>query len=148
MSVQAIAQNLALGSLLADLKASFGGYEILDHWQQGEFHHDLLLRVEPKGRLPGPVLVVATNCNGGVKEVLCFDVAPQEGALWRRRCPDTTEFIGELPPVLAEARTVHWFDPCALLTPDARSEYRPEFRERQEGGGWRPKGCGVTKGTV
>jgi hypothetical protein len=44
---------------------------------------------------------------------------------------------------LSEARTVHWFEPCALLGPDARSELRPEFRERQEGGGWQPKGCGV-----
>jgi hypothetical protein len=145
MSVEALAQNLALGSLLADLKTDFGGYEILDHWQRGEFHHDILLRVEPAGRLPGPVLVVATNCNGGVKEVLCFSVPPGEGALWHRRCPGTAEFAGDLPPVLAEAKTAHWFDPCALLAADARSEYRPEFRERQEGGGWRPKVCGVKK---
>jgi len=40
---------------------------------------------------------------------------------------------------------MHWFDPCALLTEDARSEYRPEFRERQEGGGWKAKGCGVKR---
>jgi hypothetical protein len=31
---------------------------------------------------------------------------------------------------------VHWFDPCELLSHDARSELRPEFRRRQEGGGW------------
>ena len=42
----------------------------------------------------------------------------------------------------------HWFDPCALLTNDARSEYRPEFRERQPGGGWQLKGCGVRKDTA
>jgi hypothetical protein len=36
-------------------------------------------------------------------------------------------------------RTEHWFDPCALLGPDARSEYREEFRERQCGGGWTPR---------
>jgi len=48
MSVEAIAQNLGLGALLSDLRSNFGGYEILDHWQRGEFHHDLLLRVEPK----------------------------------------------------------------------------------------------------
>ena len=146
MSVEALAQNLGLGSLLSNLKTTFGGYEILDHWQRGEFHHDLVLRVdEARDRLPGPVLVVATNCNGGVKEVLCFGTAPAEGALWHRRCPEVPEFDGDLPPVLAEAKTVHWFDPCALLAPDARSEYRPEFRERQEGGGWRSKGCGVRK---
>ncbi|HXJ18714.1 MAG TPA: hypothetical protein VMT03_00665 [Polyangia bacterium] len=148
MTVEAIAQNLGLGALLSDLRVNFGGYQILDHWQRGEFHHDLLLRVEPRGRLPGPVLVVATNCNGGVKEVLCLATPPDEGALWHYRCPEAPGFSGALPPVLAQARTVHWFDPCALLAPDARSEYRPEHRERQPGGGWQPKGCGVRKDGV
>jgi hypothetical protein len=37
---------------------------------------------------------------------------------------------------LAAATTEHWFDPCELLAPDARSELREEFRERQCGGGW------------
>jgi Ribbon-helix-helix protein, copG family len=32
--------------------------------------------------------------------------------------------------------TEHWFDPCELLAPDARSELRPEYRRRQDGGGW------------
>ena len=146
MSVEAIAQNLGLGALLADLNLKFGGYELLEHWQRGEFHHDLLIRVEPKGDLPGPVLVVATNGNGGVKEVICLESPPEENALWHHRCPDVSEFAGTLPPILASARTVHWFDPCALLGPDARSEYRPEFRERQPGGGWQPTGCGVNKG--
>ena len=148
MSVESIAQNLGLGALLSDLNVTFGGYEILDHWQRGEFHHDLLLRVEPKGQLPGPVLVVATNCNGGVKEVLCLASAPEEEALWHFRCPDSPEFSGTIPPLLGQARTVHWFDPCALLAPDARSEYRPEFRERQPGGGWQMKGCNVRKDAV
>jgi len=148
MEVEALASNLGLGSLLSHLKEDFGGYEILDHWQRGEFHHDLLIRVEPQDRLPGPVLVVATNCNGGVKEVLCLASPPQEAALWHFRCPDSPEFAGALPPLLAQARTVHWFDPCALLGPDARSEYRPEFRERQPGGGWQAKGCGVKKETA
>ena len=139
MTVEALARNLSLGSLLTDLETTFGGYEVLDHWQRGEFHHDLVLRVDSRGRLPGTVLVVSTNCNGGVKEVFCFDVLPRESALWHLRCPRVPEFMGELPPVLAEARTIHWFDPCVLLTPDARSEYRPECRERQKGGGWRQK---------
>ena len=30
-----------------------------------------------------------------------------------------------------------------LLKEDARSEYRPEFRERQAGGGWQMRQCGV-----
>jgi hypothetical protein len=148
LSVPELARNLALGSLLTDLKRSFGGYELLEHWQRGEFHHDLLIRVESAGRLPGPFLVVATNCNGGVKEVLCFASPPTEDALWHRRCPAAQEFSGELPQVLDEARTVHWFDSCALLAPDARSEYRPEYRERQQGGGWRLKACGVAKSAV
>lgn len=145
MGVDGLAQNLALGSLLNQLRDGFGGYEILDHWQQGEFHHDLMLRVEPRTQLPGPVLVVATNCNGGVKEVLCFATPPERGALWHHRCPDIPEFSGEMPPILARATTMHWFDPCALLHPDARSEYRAEFRERQAGGGWTAKGCGVKR---
>jgi hypothetical protein len=139
MIVDELARNLALGSLLEDLRRRLGGYEILDHWQQGEFHHDLLLGVEPRGALPGRVLVVATNCNGGVKEVLCFAEPPARSALWRHRCPDNPEFTGELPPILGRAQTIHWFDPRELLGPDARSEYRPEHRERQEGGGWRPR---------
>jgi hypothetical protein len=144
MTVAALANHLGLGDLLADLRQSFGGYELVDHWQQGEFHHDLVLRVAlADGALPGPVLVVATNCNGGVKEVLCFGALPERGALWHSRCPDSPEFAGALPPLLAQSRTVHWFDPCALLGPEARSEYRPEHRERQPGGGWRPKACGV-----
>ena len=101
--------------------------------------------MERRGKLPGPVLVVATNCNGGVKEVLSFAAPPREKALWHHRCPTSPEFSGELPPLLAQARTVHWFDPCALLTDDARSEYRSEYRERQPGGGWQLKGCGVRK---
>ena len=92
MGVEAIAQNLGLGALLSDLRVNFGGYELLDHWQRGEFHHDLLLRIEPRGRLPGPVLVVATNCNGGVKEVLCLESPPREEALWHYRCPDAPRF--------------------------------------------------------
>jgi hypothetical protein len=142
MNVEELAGHLGLGSLLEDLRHRLGGYEILDHWQQGEFHHDLLLKVVTRQGLPGPVLVVATNCNGGVKEVLCFDDAPARGALWHHRCPDNPEFVGDLPPILEHARTIHWFDPCELLGPQARSEYRPEHRERQEGGGWRPR-CAV-----
>jgi hypothetical protein len=41
---------------------------------------------------------------------------------------------------LAEARTIHRFDPCALLGADARSELKPECRKRQRGGGHEPIG--------
>lgn len=97
----------------------------------------MVLRVpNAVGDLPGGVLVIATNCNGGVKEVLCFGDLPEASALWSARCPDNREFSGALPPLLARATTVHWFDPCELLSADARSELREEYRERQCGGGW------------
>jgi hypothetical protein len=134
--IEVLAQQLALGSLLSELTSRAGGYDIVDHWQQGEFHHDVVLRVPEVAAWPGRVLVVATNCNGGVKEILCFGFCPARSALWHHRCPDNDEFTGELPPVLASARTVHRFDPCELLKPDARSEYREDARERQAGGGW------------
>lgn len=125
-----------LGALLEELQAQHGGYALLAHWTQGEFHHDTIVRVAERGTLPGDVLVIATNCNGGVKEVLCFAEVPERMALWKRRCPASPEFEGALPPILAEERTVHWFDPCELLADDARSELLPEHRRRQPGGGW------------
>jgi hypothetical protein len=130
---------LLLGSLLDEVRRRFGAYELLDHWKQGEFHHDVVLRVPAAGADAGGVLVVATNCNGGVKEVLAFDVAPERLALWHARCPENPEFSGALPASVAGFRTEHWFDPCDLLGPEARSEYREEFRERQCGGGWLPR---------
>jgi len=140
MDVSKLADKLVLGSLLDEVRRTCGGFDLLAHWLQGEFHHDVLLEVDST-ELPGPFLVVATNCNGGVKEVLCFDELPKRGALWKFRCPDNPDFEGALPPILAEARTTHWFDPCELLLPDARSELRDEFKERQAGGGWVAK-CG------
>lgn len=139
MAVANVASQLMLGSVLNLLRDSYAGFELVDHWQQGEFHHDTVLRVRAPRDLPGEVLVVATNCNGGVKEVLCFEQLPTRGSLWKARCPQSEEFSGELPPLLARATTHHFFDPCDLLKPDARSEYRAEFRERQPGGGWRTK---------
>ncbi len=133
-----LARCLVLGALLDELARRFGGYELVAHWTQGEFHHDLVLRL-PEGataELPGRVLVVATNCNGGIKEVLAFGEVPDRLALWHHRCPGVPEFRGDLAPILAHARTEHWFDPCELLRPDARSELREEFRRRQVGGGW------------
>ena len=134
--VNELARTQMLGVLLEQVRARWGGYELLDHFQQGEFHHDLLLRVSRAAGLPGGVLVVATNCNGGVKEVLWFDQRPAEHALWRARCPNNSEFAAEPAHARAIARTAHWFDPCELLVSDARSELRQEFRVRQCGGGW------------
>jgi len=136
--VARLARHLVLGALLEDLTARYDGYELVAHWTQGEFHHDVVLRL-PEGAgsdLPGRVLVVATNCNGGIKEVLSFAAVPDRGALWHHRCPEVREFSGDLVPVLDRAVTEHWFDPCELLAADARSELRPEYRQRQDGGGW------------
>jgi len=130
---------MVLGALLSAVHARYGAYALVAHWKQGEFHHDVVIRLaEPPADLPGPVLVIATNCNGGIKEVLVFEDVPDRWALWRARCPDNTEFAGDLAPILATARTDHWFEPCELLVDDARSELRPEFRRRQRGGGWEP----------
>jgi hypothetical protein len=136
--VEKLASELALGALLEKLRREFGGYELVAHWKQGEFHHDVVVRpTDPRG-LPGTVLVVATNCNGGIKEVLCFDEVPDRWALWRHRCPDNPEFTGALPLIRACVHTAHWFDPCELLRPDARSELAAGFRRRARGGGWEP----------
>src|SRR4051794_35067162 len=108
-----LAQTLMLGSLLELLNDRVGTYEIVAHWQQGEFHHDLVLRVPKTTELAGTVLVVSTNCNGGVKEVLSFDDVPDRAALWAHRCLP----IGASPsllPILDNERTLHWFDPCEL----------------------------------
>jgi len=140
-AVDRLARCLVLGALLDDLTARFGGYDLLAHWTQGEFHHDVVLRLPESaagGELPGRILVVATNCNGGVKEVLCFREVPDRRALWHHRCPGVDAFDGDLGPILARATTEHWFDPCELLAVAARSELRPEHRRRQDGGGWKP----------
>lgn len=141
-SIESLATHLSLGDFLATLDRVCGHHRLLDHATQGEFHHDLVLELPaPPPSFPGRVLVVATNCNGGVKEVLCFGEPPTVEALWHHRCPENPEFKGTLPPILASVRTPHWFDPRTLLTPDADSELRADARERQPGGGWRPKRC-------
>lgn len=127
-----LSESLLLGPLLDRLTREAGGYELLEHWQQGEFHHDLLLRLPDEAGY----LVVATNCNGGLKELMRFDRPIDRWALWHWRCPDNPEFEGELPAPRERVTTLHYFDPCELLRPDARSEIRPEFRKRMRGGGW------------
>lgn len=131
-----LAEHMTLGALLQELRDSHGGYDLVDHWQQGEFHHDVVIRVATAGGLPGPVLIVATNCNGGVKEVLALAEVPSRGGLWRWRCPQNPEFSGDVPAIAGRVETVHFFDPCELLLETARSELREEFRARQSGGGW------------
>ena len=135
--VAELAQTRVLGALLDSVRRTCGGYDLLHHHQQGEFHRDVFVRVaKGRPRLPGEYLVISTNCNGGVKEVLCFEELADPAALWHFRCPANDAFQGVLPRIFAQARTEHWFDPCELLAADARNELRPEFRERQRGGGW------------
>ena len=135
--VENLASQRVLGALLDSVRQNWGSYDLLVHHQQGEFHHDVVVRVpNAKPRLPGRYLVISTNGNGGVKEVLCFDEPVDPCALWHSRCPENAEFSGVLPALLASARTEHWFEPCELLATDARSELKPEFRDRQPGGGW------------
>jgi hypothetical protein len=126
LDIERLAKNLVLGALLEEL----GDYELVAHWTQGEFHHDVVVRTH------GEVLVIATNCNGGVKEVLALAEVPDRRALWHHRCPSVSDFSGAPLTIRARAITQHWFDPCELLGADARSELRPEHRTRQEGGGW------------
>jgi hypothetical protein len=135
-ALQALADTMVLGNLLESLRKRFGAYDLVDHWKQGEFHHDVIVRVHERKALPGKILAIATNCNGGVKEVLCFHEIPGRSALWHWRCPRVSEFSGSLPALLARATTHHWFDPCELLGSDARSELKAEYRRRQAGGGW------------
>jgi hypothetical protein len=138
--LQQLSRSLMLGALLDEVRRRWSNYELVDHWQQGEFHHDVVVRVPlARAELGGELLIIATNCNGGVKEVLGFGALPTRLALWHWRCPENPEFAGAMPPLLGSATTEHWFDPCELLSPDARSEYRSEHRQRQCGGGWQPR---------
>jgi hypothetical protein len=143
-TLDALAEARVLGALLEELAQRALGYDLVAHWQQGEFHHDVVL-VPKKSEPFGPTLVVATNCNGGVKEVLSFAAMPERAALWHWRCPTDPSFSGELPLLLGRAVTEHWFDPCELLRDDARSELKEEFREKQDGGGWTMKRCGTKR---
>jgi len=136
--IEKLAGTMVLGALLDEIVDAHGGYELLAHWQQGEFHHDLLLGLPAEaGPLAGHFLLVSTNCNGGVKEVALFSEIPDRFAVWAHRCAAPGARLNPLP-LLASSRTEHWFDPCELLGENARSELRPEFRRRQEGGGWEP----------
>ncbi len=129
---------MLIGDFLHLSRHMLGDIELLEHWTQGEFHHDLVFRVSNwEQRLPGEFVLVSTNCNGGIKEVMSLESKPSRFGLWRHRCPDNEEFDGELPAILAEERTIHWFHPCDLLAEDARSEIKPEYRTRQKGGGWK-----------
>jgi hypothetical protein len=40
-----LAQTLDLGSLLGVMNGRYGAYDLVAHWTQGEFHHDVVMRV-------------------------------------------------------------------------------------------------------
>ena len=53
--VKALAETLSLGAVLDRLRDHHSGYDLIEHWTQGEFHHDVVLRVNALNGLPGPV---------------------------------------------------------------------------------------------
>ncbi len=138
---ETLAQHLSLGSLL-DALSTVKQYRILTHWPQGEFHHDLVIHIPDFApELTAPVLVISSDCNGGVKELICMSAVPPRWSLWHHRCPTHPDFPisadqAQLPLTHGWIRTSLWQDPCALLTWDAPSELKPEARRRQIGGGW------------
>ncbi len=133
-SLEMLASSMVLGECLSNLHMNFGGFELVDHWTQGEFHHDLVIRTSST-ELP-PVMVISTNCNGGIKDILGMPAVPDRGGLWRWRCPDNPDFVGPEPQVEVQVTTVHYFEPCEILADDTRSELKPSCRVRQPGGGW------------
>jgi hypothetical protein len=128
-----LAESLVLGDLLTQLSKRYGSFELVAHWMQGEFHHDVVLRLPDASKDPR-ILIVATNCNAGVKELLAFDDVPSRTGIWEFRLGDRN---GASIGLRGAARTLHWFDPQELLGENARSELKPEFRSRQSGGGWK-----------
>jgi hypothetical protein len=133
--IDGLARCVVLRTLLDALTRRYGGYEIVAHWTQGEAHHDVvvMLPLTAARDLPGRVLVVATTGNAIIKEVLAFAVVPTRDALWHLRCPEMMETTGEIAPILAQAKTEHWVDPCDLLDSDepvsasAPTEHAPTF---------------------
>jgi hypothetical protein len=128
-----LSESLVLGDLLTQLVKRYGTFELVAHWMQGEFHHDVVLRM-PENTGDPRILVVSTNCNAGVKELLAFDDVPSREALWQFRLGERN---GASIGLRDCARTLHWFDPGELLGENARSELKPEYRSRQSGGGWK-----------
>src|SRR5688500_16020089 len=105
MATQDLAAKLTLGGTLDEVRRRGGRCQLLAHWKQGAFHHDTVIEVDAQRvGIPGPFLVIATNCNGGVKEVLSFGELPNRYALWHHRCPQVPEVSGVLPPVLESTR--------------------------------------------
>lgn len=127
LDIKTIADTRSLGAALSII----GKYTVIAHWKQGEFHHDLVIKT-----MNDEIIVITTNCNGGIKEVIQFESMPDRSALWHWRVPNSPEFSGELPKIIGWATTEHFFNSEELLREDARSELKEEYKKRQEGGGW------------
>ncbi|MCP4498745.1 MAG: hypothetical protein GY822_02115 [Deltaproteobacteria bacterium] len=127
------------GLALDQLLKTCGTYELLEQWKQGGFYHDVVIRAYfPIGQLAlSSLVIISTNCNGGVKEVLAFADLPDRYALWNARCPENDDFEGDLPHL--ENPDLALFRPMPTITADTRSEIKLEFRVRMRGGGWQMK---------
>ena len=136
--IDGLARCLTIGALLDVMTRRFGGYEVVAHWTLGELHHDIVVMLPASATvdLPGRVLVVSANGEGGIKEVLCFAEVPDRSALWHERCPEALEFSGELEPVLGRATTQHWFDPRELLKAAPRDAQPEPRRAPGKGAAW------------
>ena len=54
MVLEQLAARMSLGELLDAVRSPHGPYELVAHWTQGEFHHDVVLHVATPRGLPGP----------------------------------------------------------------------------------------------
>ena len=133
MTLEIFKEVYSLAGAMQRIAQQWPDHRVCSHWTQGEFHHDVAIDVDHQ------CLIISTNCNGGVKEVLLLEQTPTQEQLWHWRCPDNPDFLGDPIQVVEHLKTEAWHDPCEVLVPDARSELRPEFRRRQKGGGWEMK---------
>ena len=133
MKLDQFKEACSLSGAMTIVEGQWANYKVCGHWTQGEFHHDVVIDIDSH------CLIISTNCNGGVKEVLLLEEMPSQEQLWHWRCPENPDFSGKPLKLVAQVKTEAWHDPCEVLVPDARSELKPEFRRRQKGGGWEMK---------
>ena len=91
-SVGGLARQLVLGVLLEDLTARYGGYELVAHWTQGEFHHDVVC-VSPKA--PPPTSQGA--CSSSPRTATAALTFASSPALWPRSSIALSPNTGSTP---------------------------------------------------
>jgi len=96
-----VADALSLHEALAVLETHAPDHRLLEVWRDGEYHYDLVFAVSDF------FLVVAANCNGGVKEALLLDARPGRDLI---RCVRRDGPLRALT-VLSHERTVHFVPP-------------------------------------